>query len=158
MPFIKIYIHLVWSTKNRKPFLNTLESRKLVWNHIKENAKEKNIYIDFINGYEDHCHCLISLGSDQNIEKVVQLLKGESSFWINKNSHLFPNLKGEKFAWQEEYYALSVSKSVLNRVRNYIKNQDEHHRKKSFQEECDLIVEEFRDLAKAFNVDCGSSS
>ena len=43
MPFIKIYIHLVWSTKNRKPFLNTIESRKLVWNNIKENAKEKNI-------------------------------------------------------------------------------------------------------------------
>jgi REP element-mobilizing transposase RayT len=72
----------------------------------------------------------------------VQLIKGESSYWINKNNHLFPNLK-DKFAWQEEYYALSVSKSVLISVRNYIKKQDEHHSKKSFQSECDWIEKEF---------------
>ena len=76
----------------------------------------------------------------------MQLLKGESSFWINKNNHLFPCLNGDKFAWQEEYYALSVSKSVLNNVRNYIKNQEEHHKKKSFQNECDLIVKIFKEF------------
>lgn len=76
MPFIKIYIHLVFSTKNRIPFLNSAALRMKVWKHIKANAEEKGIYIDMVNGFSDHCRCLISLGSGQNIEKVVQLIKG----------------------------------------------------------------------------------
>lgn len=78
MPYLKIYIHFVWCTKNRYPFLNTIKSRKFVLNHIKENAKQKGIHVDFVNGYEDHCHCLISLGINQSVEKVMQLIKGES--------------------------------------------------------------------------------
>ncbi|SUX48592.1 Transposase and inactivated derivatives [Chryseobacterium indoltheticum] len=96
MPFIKIYIHFVFSTINRIPFLNSTEVRVKVWKHIKENASSKGIYLDMINGYSDHCHCLISLGSNQNIEKIIQLIKGESSFWINKNQ-----LTKDKFAWQD---------------------------------------------------------
>ncbi|MWB95501.1 IS200/IS605 family transposase [Flavobacterium sp. GA093] len=138
MSFIKVYIHFIWSTKNRIPFLNTPDLRLKVWNHIKENAKEKGIYVDFINGYSDHCHCLISLGADQNIQKTMQLIKGESSFWINKNQ-----LTKEKFEWQEEYFALSVSESVVNRVRDYIKNQAEHHKKKTFQEEYNEIISKY---------------
>nr|WP_315144614.1 IS200/IS605 family transposase [uncultured Flavobacterium sp.] len=135
MPFVKVYLHCVWSTKNRIPYLNSIELRQKVWNHIRENAIQKGIYIDFINGYSDHCHCLISLGVDQNIQKVIQLIKGESSFWINKNE-----LTTEKFQWQEEYFAVSVSESVLDKVRNYIKNQEEHHKKKTFQEEYDEFI------------------
>jgi len=130
MPFVKVYIHFVWSTKNRKPFLDSKELRFKVWNHIRENAKEKGIFIDFVNGHEDHCHCLISLGVDQTIQKVMQLIKGESSFWINKNK-----LTKEKFEWQDEYFAVSVSESMIDIVRKYIKNQEEHHKKKSFDDE-----------------------
>lgn len=144
MPYIKVYIHFVWSTKNRYPFLSTLEARQLVWKHIKENASTKGIFIDYVNGFEDHCHCLISMGFNQNIQKIVQLIKGESSFWINKNSHLFPCLKGKRFEWQEEYFALSVSESILNRVRNYIKNQENHHKNKTFKKEYDEIVEKYK--------------
>ena len=85
MPYIKTYIHFVWSTKNRFPFLDSKELRQKVWHHIKENAKEKGIFIDFVNGYTDHCHCLVSLGADQTIQKTMRLIKGESSFWINQN-------------------------------------------------------------------------
>lgn len=130
MPFIKIHIHLVFSTLERKPFLNSKDLRIKIWKHIKENAAEKGIFIEMVNGYSDHCHCLISLSSDQNIEKVVQLIKGESSFWINKN-----NLIKEKFRWQDEYFAVSVSESMVENVRNYIKNQENHHLKKTFSEE-----------------------
>lgn len=130
MPFVKTYIHLVWSTHNWTPFLNSLELRQQVWQHIKENSVKKGIFIDFVNGYADHCHCLISLGTDQTIEKVVHLIKGESSFWINKN-----NLTKEKFQWQDEYFAVSVSESAIEKVRNYIKNQEIHHQKKTFAEE-----------------------
>jgi len=62
MPKVKIYIHAVWSTKERFPFLSTLELRKIMWDHIKCNAKKKDIYLDVVNGYAEHCHCLISLG------------------------------------------------------------------------------------------------
>ena len=130
MPFIKIYIHLVFSTLGRKPFLNSKDLRIKVWKHIKQNAAEKGIFIDMVNGYSDHCHCLISLSSNQNIEKVAQLIKGESSFWINKN-----NLTVEKFHWQDEYFAVSISESMIDQVRNYIINQEKHHLKKTFSQE-----------------------
>lgn len=135
MSYIKTYIHFVWSTKNRFPYLDTKELRHKVWLHIKENAKEKGIFVDFVNGYTDHCHCLVSLGADQTIQKTMQLIKGESSFWINKN-----NLCKSKFEWQDEYFAVSVSESMIDRVRNYIKNQEQHHAKQSFQEEYEEFI------------------
>lgn len=135
MPLVKVYIHFVWSTKNRYPFLDSKELRTEVWNHIRTNAKEKGIFIDFVNGYSEHCHCLVSLGVDQTIQKVMQMIKGESSFWINKNQ-----LTKSKFEWQDEYFAASVSESMMDNVREYIKNQEEHHRKKSFQEEYDEFI------------------
>jgi len=133
MPFIKVYIHVVFATKNRIPYLDTSALRVKVWKHIKENASEKRIFVDVVNGYSDHCHCLISLGSDQNIGKVIQLLKGESSFWINKNQ-----LTKNKFAWQEEYFAVSVSESMVDTVRNYI-----IHQKKTFAEERQEFLDKF---------------
>lgn len=138
MPYIKVYIHFVWSTKNRVPYLNSRELRAKVWEHIRENAREKGIFIDFINGYSDHCHCLVSLGVDQTMQKVMQMIKGESSFWINKNKLTTP-----KFGWQDEYYAVSVSESQIDRVRNYIKNQEEHHSKKTLQQEFDEFISKY---------------
>ncbi|GAA4151911.1 hypothetical protein GCM10022217_06180 [Chryseobacterium ginsenosidimutans] len=84
MSFTKIYIHIVFLTRNRISYLDNLDLRIKVWKHIKENATEKGVFLDMVNGYSDHCHCLISLGSNQNIEKILQLIKGESSYWINK--------------------------------------------------------------------------
>ena len=138
MPFIKIYIHIIWSTKNRYPFLRTKEVREMLWQHIKQNAKEKGIFIDFINGYEDHCHCLVSLTGNQTIQKIVQLIKGESSFWVNKQK-----LCPEIFEWQDEYFAVSVSESIVDKVREYIKNQEEHHSKKTFQNEYDEFISKY---------------
>ncbi len=138
MPFVKVYIHFVWSTKNREPYLDSFEIRQKVWQHIKENAKTKEIYIDTINGYQEHCHCLISMGIDQTMSKIIQLIKGESSYWINKQ-----NLCRQKFQWQDEYFAISVSESMVDKVRKYIKNQEEHHGRKTFKEEYDLLIERY---------------
>jgi putative transposase len=139
MPYIKVYIHFVWSTKNRIPFLNTPLLRQQVWEHIKSNAKKKNIFIDCINGHADHCHCLVSLSLDQNLKTIMQLLKGESSFWINKEQ-----LTKQKFEWQDEYFAVSVSESVVEKVRAYIKNQEAHHAVKTFQREYDEFVAAYK--------------
>ena len=138
MPHVKVMLHTVWSTKNRVPFLASPELRMKVWKHIKDNSVEKGIFIDMINGYQEHCHCLISLGVDQSISKITQLLKGESSYWINKN-----RLCAERFEWQEEYFAISVCETILPAVRDYIRNQEDHHQIKTFSEEYDLLMKEF---------------
>ena len=138
MPFVKVYIHFVWCTKNRVPYLDSKDLRLKVWSHIRENALTKGIFIDFVNGYSEHCHCLISLGTNQTLEKIMQLIKGESAYWINKN-----NLTLDRFEWQDEYYAVSVSESSIVRVRNYIKNQEQHHSKKSFGDEIDELIVKF---------------
>jgi REP element-mobilizing transposase RayT len=137
MPFVKAWMHLVWSTKNRQPFLAD-NIRQKVFQHIRENARKKDIFLDFVNGYRDHIHCLVSLGVDQTIAKTVQLIKGESSFWINKE-----RLIEEHFEWQDEYFAVSVSESQVNVVRSYIKNQEEHHRHKTFQQEYEEFIKNY---------------
>ena len=134
MPWIKVWLHFVWSTKNRIPYLQN-SIRPKVFDHIRQNARKKNIHIDFINGYIEHVHCLISLGSDQTLEKLMQLIKGESSFWINKNQ-----LTKTKFGWQDEYFVASVSESNLEKVRRYIAKQEEHHSKVPFEKEFDEML------------------
>jgi len=145
--YVKIWIHLIFSTKNRDPLISDSFEMKLFM-HMKENAKTKDIYIDFINRTNNHVHILLSMKPEQNISKIAQLIKGESSFWINKNK-----LSKYKFEWQDEYIALSVSESNILRIREYIKNQKEHHRKRSFSEEYDIFLEKhgfdkFRDKSQ----------
>lgn len=77
MAFVKIWIHAVWGIKNREPVLSK-DVRMKLFRHIKENAKDKMIFIDLINGYSDHVHCLLTLNADMSISKTIQLLKGES--------------------------------------------------------------------------------
>ena len=134
MPYIKAYLHVVWTTKNRTPYLNTIAFRKKVWKHIYDNALKKEIHIDVINGYENHCHCLISQKSNQTIQQTLQLLKGESAFWINKNN-LLQGTGYSHFEWQDEYYAVGVCNEAIPRVRRYILNQEAHHSKISFDDE-----------------------
>jgi REP element-mobilizing transposase RayT len=129
MPYTKILVHLVWATKKRDPSIRK-EIRSRLINHIMAYASEKGIFIIRINCHIDHVHCLITLGIDQNVSKVVQLMKGESSHWVNQQK-----LVAGRFAWQEDYFAVSVSESGVERVKDYIRNQEEHHKKKTFQDE-----------------------
>lgn len=135
MPFTNVYIHYVWSTKNRIPVL-TQQLRSLLFQHIRINAIKNKIYIDRINGYLDHVHCLIRLKPTQTISEVARLIKGESSHWFNNR----PGQKYVKLYWQEEYFAISVSESVLPTLRIYIDNQEQHHSKQSFAEEYDALM------------------
>jgi len=137
MSFLKIWIHLVFSTKNREPFL-TKDIRYKVHQHIIENCKEKDIFIIAVNGYTDHLHCLISLGKEQSIAKIAQLIKGGSSFWINKNK-----ICKTKFSWQDDYFAVSVSESQVGTVKKYIQNQEAHHSKSTFSNEVDEFMKKY---------------
>jgi REP element-mobilizing transposase RayT len=112
--------------------------RPVLLDHIHSNAKQKGIHIDSMNCHLDHVHCLISLGIEQNISNVVGLLKGESSHWIN-----LKRLVPVKFSWQNEYFAVSVSMSHIRRIQDYIRNQEAHHKKKTFQEEYDEFIRQY---------------
>ena len=138
MSYIRIWVHFVWATKNRDRIL-TKEFRPVLFNHILDNAKQKGIYIDQINGHLDHVHALVSLKSTQKIEEIAQQLKGESAHWTNNK---FKKLQ-HKLSWQKEYFAVSVSESQLSIMRNYIKNQEEHHKRKSFQQEVEAFMKKY---------------
>ena len=137
MPYLRVWIHLVWSTKNREPMLQS-NIRGKVFQHIRKNAKEKKIHIDCINGIVDHVHALVLLSADRALSKMVQLIKGEASHWVNENG-LLPF----HFEWQEEYFAVSVSESAVDAVRKYIEEQEEHHRKMRIGEEHDIFIKKY---------------
>jgi len=135
MSHTKILVHNVWTTKNRIPYLYK-QIRPLVFNHILEYGETKDIHIEAVNGYTDHVHCLISLSRQQNISDCLKLIKGESSFWINKRK-----LIGVKFQWQDDFWAVSIGLSHLGNLRRYIWNQEAHHRKKTFKQEEDRFLQ-----------------
>jgi putative transposase len=146
MGYLKVWIHFVWTTKNRQPMLSLRDVRLKFFEHIRINARSKNIYVDCINGVDDHVHVLVSLNSDQSVAKVMHLLKGESANWINKQ-----NLLPWKFEWQDEYYAGSVSVGHLDRVRKYIHNQEAHHNQQSFHDEFEGLKNEEENKDTAVN-------
>lgn len=129
MPYTRVMLHYIWATKNREKII-TKEFKPLLLSHIKENSFKKEIHIDCLNCVQDHIHLLISLGTEQTISKVAMLIKGESAYWANKEKIL-----KQKFEWQDEYITLSVSNSAVPKVQQYIANQEEHHKKKTFEEE-----------------------
>jgi len=109
-----------------------------VFMHIKEYAESKGINVDVVNGYLDHAHCLICLSREQTIADVMKIIKGESSYWINKN-----NLTKERFIWQDDYWAVSVSEKHVSRVRSYILRQEEHHKGKTFDTEINRFMQKY---------------
>jgi REP-associated tyrosine transposase len=114
---------------NRERVLNKKAAAKLS-RYLVEYACEQDLYmkINFVN--PDHVHALIDLPTKFSIEKVVQLLKGSSSHWVNSSE-----LVTGKFAWGRGYGAFSVSHSNVDVVARYIADQEEHHRVKTFAEE-----------------------
>lgn len=138
MPYVRVWVHLNWSTKNKERIIDpTLREQLLL--HILENAKSKDIYVDTVNCVEDHIHVLVSLGASQSLSKVVQLIKGESSHWVNLNG-MFRGI----FEWQDDYFGVSVGDSAVAKVREYIRDQENHHRRKTYEEEYREFIKEYR--------------
>ena len=134
MSYIKIWIHAVWGTKNRQPILKQPILEKIC-THIKSNATEKGIFIDSINGHDEHIHVLMLLKQDNSISKQMQLLKGESAHWANE-----AGLIKDRFEWADKFFAASVSNDKIENVRAYIDNQQAHHQKQTFIEEFKYLL------------------
>jgi REP element-mobilizing transposase RayT len=127
--FTSRLIHCVWSTKNREPWL-TPDLRERLWPYLGGIAKQNQIKTLAIGGVADHVHILLSLLATLSIAKATQLLKGNSSKWIRDT---FPKMRS--FAWQEGDGAFSVGISGVDATVNYIRNQTEHHQRRSFRAE-----------------------
>lgn len=130
-------IHLVYSTKNRHPFI-TEAVRSELHSYIATILKNIKSPAIIINSVEDHIHILFTLHTTITLSKAIEEIKKSSSKWIKTKSTTSDMLS--KFAWQSGYGAFSVSESNLNQVTTYIKNQKEHHRTKTFQEELKIIL------------------
>jgi len=137
MSYVRIWVHLVFTTQNREPYLSERIRHTLIA-HIRENCRQKEIFLDSINGWSDHLHLLISLGRELTIAKAAMLIKGESAHWLNQHEMI----RG-KFCWQDDYFAISVSESQVESVRSYIARQEEHHRAISFDKELNTLSEIF---------------
>ena len=130
-----LHYHLVFSTKNREPWI-TADAEERVWAYLGGIAKENEMTPIRIGGIEDHLHVLVGAPPTMAPSKIAQLIKGGSSNWIRNH---FPEWSG--FAWQDGYGAFSVSRSNVDAVANYIRNQREHHRNTGYQTEYRALLE-----------------
>ena len=130
--YVKNHIHLVFGTKERSASIDKgIQSE--MWSYLAGICRNQGMAAIAINGMEDHVHILFHLPQIITLAKAVQLLKANSSKWMNE--------RGRRFAWQEGYGAFSVSTSNTGVVARYIREQEQHHRKITFAEEYRKLIE-----------------
>ena len=138
----RLWTHLIFSTKNRFPFLTDKVLRAEMHAYLAEMLRTHGCETLIVGGVEDHAHSLFALSRTLPIASVVKEVKRTSSGWIKERSRRLP-----KFHWQGGYAAFSVSQSNLQEVIRYIENQEEHHKRVTFQDE-------YRAFLKAYGVEC----
>ena len=127
--FAHILVHVVFSTKQRRPVLQSA-FRDRLFAYMGGILRDLGAKPLMINGTSDHVHMLFSLPSTKSIAETMQLVKGRSTRWIHEQDD-----RSRSFAWQTGYASFSVSHSNLTAVRRYIADQEEHHRRVSFEDE-----------------------
>lgn len=135
---VKIWLHGILGVKDRGNLID-LEIEEKIHNIIKKQIIETNCFLEEINGTENHIHILFLLNPQISISDFFKQIKGGSSHDIN-----YEDLTRIKFSWQTGYGAFSVSESNLEDVKLYIKNQKEHHKKMTFQEEYDKLIKLYK--------------
>ena len=132
--FNKIWIHAIWSTKERSPIIQP-DKENIIYDLMKIEFAEAGSPPRIINGMPDHVHSLFLLNPKKATAEIIKQVKGSSSHEVNKQ-----NITKAKFAWQTGYAAYSVSESLLEKVFHYIRNQKKHHEKITFQKEFENLV------------------
>ena len=138
---VKVYLHIIFSTKNRQSFLKNEEIRQRTHAYLSGICRNLECPSLIIGGVEDHVHLLARHSKNINIADFLRELKRESSKWIKT---LDTSLKS--FHWQNGYGAFSISPSHVEEVKNYIRNQAQHHQRESFQDE-------FRRICKKYGIE-----
>jgi putative transposase len=126
----RLWTHLIFSTKNRFPFLSNQKIRTEMHGYLAKMLREQDCETLIVNGVEDHVHALFDLSRTHSIASVVKEIKRTSSGFAKELSTTLA-----KFHWQGGYGAFSVSQSNLKEVVSYIENQEEHHKRVTFQDE-----------------------
>ena len=138
MSYVSSYHHCVFSIKERRPLIPS-QLRDRLWPFLGGIARQNQMTAIEIGGMPDHVHILLALPSTLSIAKALQLIKGGSSKWVHDT---FPEHR--LFKWQVKYGAFSVSVSQLDKIIEYIRNQEAHHRKMTFQEEFLALLKKHR--------------
>jgi REP element-mobilizing transposase RayT len=125
---LSLHYHLIFSTKDRVAFIHK-DWRGRLHAYMGGIINDLGGISETIGGVEDHVHLLVGLRATHRLADVLKDLKSSSSKWVHEE------IKKPLFSWQEGYGAFTVSASQIEAVKNYIANQEEHHRKKTFQEE-----------------------
>jgi putative transposase len=133
----KIYIHIVFSTKNRQHLI-TDDIQNELFDYLGGICKQLECNPVRVGGYKNHVHILCILSKKITLIKLIEEIKKSSSKWIKTKGQEF-----SKFYWQDGYSAFSVNPSQIDIVTKYINNQEEHHRKKSFEEECRTFFKKY---------------
>ena len=131
--FFSLHYHIVFSTKDRRPLIRA-EWRPRVHSYLGGIIRGMNGVAEIVGGVDDHVHILASLRPVHCIADVMRDMKKDSTNWVKQN------FEG-RFAWQEGYAAFTVSPSATDSVRDYIANQEVHHRKYSFVDELKELLE-----------------
>ncbi len=134
--FACLTFHVIWSTKNRLPFIKP-EIRDRLYAYIGGVIKKENGKLICIGGIEDHVHLLISLHPNIAISSLMRAVKAKSSLFMKDLS------KQDLFGWQDGYGVFSVSPSTVEKVIDYIKRQKEYHKKFTFREEFVLFLNHY---------------
>jgi len=124
-----ILVHIIFSTKNREPFLEP-EIEPELYPYLATSCRSVKSHAILINGTADHVHLLVNLGRKTAIADLIEEIKTGSSRWVKTKGARYQN-----FYWQNGYGAFSIGQSGVAAVKHYIANQKEHHRSKTFQEE-----------------------
>jgi putative transposase len=130
---VYLYVHVIWSVRGREALLSKAV-RRVLFAHMQKEGAEKGIKIIAIDGVEDHVHCLLQLMSTQNLSQVVKSIRTSSMAWLN-DTRLLP----AEFAWEEDYYAYSVSPSGVRQVVDFIGKQEEYHKTKGLDSELEIF-------------------
>jgi putative transposase len=125
-----VYIHLIFSTKERRPFLRDKPLRQSLHAYLGAISKQLDCQPILTGGVEDHIHMLTTLSRTQTQSELVKELKRVSTIWLKQQTQSLAD-----FQWQAGYAAFSVSQSNVPDVKTYIADQETHHAKKSFQDE-----------------------
>jgi REP element-mobilizing transposase RayT len=134
----RVLVHIVFSTKNRYPFLADNNIRSELHAYLGGTCNQLECPVLTVGGAADHVHILCALSRNLSIAKVVGDIKRGSSKWIKTKGRMLT-----KFAWQNGYGVFSVGQPEVERVKQYIVNQDDHHKKKSFQDEYRSFLKEY---------------
>ncbi len=133
--FIKLWVHAIWTTKDRIALIPAINDGK-IYEFIHQELNKMHCEVNIINGMPNHIHCLFQLDHQKCISDVIKQIKGSSSHFINTN-----NLTTSKFSWQVGYSSFSVSQSMIEKVGTYIRNQKQHHQKISFEDEYNSFLQ-----------------